>query len=143
MPPTARRSAAAIMIDRARDTHKIAGDNSTVGMDAGYDATEFLEELEKKNIVPHVAIRTARRNPNPTRQRAIDREKTEGYMLNQRIRKRVEKVFGLGKTNATLARTRFVGRWKIAQEMTMIAAGYNLVRLSGLMKRKETTPAAA
>ena len=40
------------------------------------------------------------------------------------------------KTVGGLARTRFVGRWKIAHEMLVTAAAYNLLRMAPL----ETAP---
>jgi len=49
--------------------------------------------------------------------------------MSQWIRKRVEEIFGWMKTVAGLARTRFVGRWKILQELLVAGAAYNLVRL--------------
>jgi len=41
----------------------------------------------------------------------------------------VEEIFGWMKTVAGLTRTRFVGRWKILQELLVAGAAYNLVRL--------------
>ena len=55
-----------------------------------------------------------------------------GYRLSQRVRKRVEQIFGWCKTVGGLARARFVGRWKIAQQLQLSAAAYNLLRLARL-----------
>ena len=62
--------------------------------------------------------------------------KTKGYTISQRVRKRVEEIIGWMKTVGGLARTRFVGRWKLAQEALMTGAAYNLLR----MARLETVP---
>jgi hypothetical protein len=44
----------------------------------------------------------------------------------------VEEVFGWMKTVGGIARARFVGRWKIEQQMLMTASAYNLLRISRL-----------
>ncbi len=49
---------------------------------------------------------------------------------SQRIRKRIEEIFGWCKTVGRLARTRFVGRWKMTQEVLVTLSAYNLVRLT-------------
>ena len=54
------------------------------------------------------------------------------YRISQRLRKRVEEIFGWCKTVGRLARTRFVGRWKIAQETLLTVSAYNLVGLARL-----------
>ena len=52
--------------------------------------------------------------------------------MSQRIRKRVEEIFGWCKTVGGLARCRFVGRWKLKQQGEVVAAAYNLLRLARL-----------
>ena len=77
------------------------------------------------DITPHVAQK---------RYSAIDRRTTrhEGYRLSQRVRKRVEEVFGWIKTvgGGRKLRYRGVERNQLWAEMTL--AGYNLVRLAKL-----------
>jgi hypothetical protein len=68
-------------------------------------------------------------NPAGLCWRAIRRQRTKGYRLSQRIRKRIEEIIGWFKTVGTLARTRFIGRWKIGQEGLITGAAYNLLRL--------------
>jgi hypothetical protein len=53
-----------------------------------------------------------------------------GYAISQKIRKRVEEIFGWCKTIGGLARSRLVGRWKITQEALVVAAAYNLLRMT-------------
>jgi hypothetical protein len=47
--------------------------------------------------------------------------------VGQRVRKRVEEVIGWCKSVGRLARTRFVGRWKIALQALSTGAAYNLL----------------
>jgi hypothetical protein len=67
------------------------------------------------------------------RRRMRGRLRTAGYRLSQRTRKKVEEAFGWIKQIGGLARMRLVGRWKKRQQFQMVAAAYNLVRLSRLL----------
>ena len=129
---TAERRAARRMLDHARRRHGL--EPETAGLDAAYDDGTFLEALESdQGVVPHVPIRKgpikATDAAGEARRRARRRQRTKGYALSQRIRKRVEEIFGWLKTVAGQARTRFVGRWKIRQAFTLAAAAYNLLRM--------------
>ena len=50
--------------------------------------------------------------------------------VSQRVRKRVEEIFGWWKTIGGLARAWFIGRWKLQQQAEITAAAYNLLRLA-------------
>jgi transposase len=137
---TAEREAALELIDGFRG---LAGrDPTTVGMDKGYDAGDFLLELEGRGIEPHAAlvkpprpvadVRPADRDKSAARHRLLGRLVGEGYRLSQKCRKKVEEVFGWLKEVARLGRSRVAGRWKIQQLWEVGAAAYNLVRLRKL-----------
>ncbi len=67
----------------------------TLGADKGYDTRDFVEDCRMRNVTPHVSQNiTERRGSN------IDARTTSsaGYPISQRIRKRVEEVFGWIKT---------------------------------------------
>ena len=127
----AERRRAKAMLKHVKRRHGLKP--KTMGADAGYDDGRFLRELEDEGIIPHVPLKRDRvvaEDPaGQARRRAKQRRKTKGYQLSQRIRKRVEEIFGWFKTVGTLARTRFVGRWKIGQEGLITGAAYNLLRL--------------
>lgn len=142
---TAERRAARRMLDHVRRRHGLAPE--TAGLDAAYDDGPFLEELESdRGVVPHVPIRKgpikAPDTAGEARRRARRRKRTRGYALSQRIRKRVEEIFGWLKTVAGQARTRFVGRWKIRQAFTLAAAAYNLLRMVRLKPPPEVSATA-
>jgi transposase len=101
----------------------------TLGADKAYDAEDFVNELRSMNATPHVA-----QNMNG-RASAIDGRTTRhaGYIVSQRIRKRIEEVFGWIKTVAGHARTRFRGRDRVGWAFTFVAAAYNLARLPKLL----------
>jgi len=103
----------------------------TVGADRAYDTKDFVARCREADVTPHVA-----QNENPRRRSAIDGRTTrhEGYRISQRIRMRIEQIFGWLKTVAGLRRTRFRGRRKTQHAAYMVGAAYNLLRL-GRMHR--------
>ena len=138
---TAERTAALEMIDALKAKH--GKKPMTVGADKGYDSGEFLLELEKRSVEPHVPLVKAPRDPEgvayrkqragvEARQRMKARAEGDGYRLSQKCRKKIEEVFGWLKGVAGAGRSRLVGRWKLQQTLELAAAAYNLVRLRKL-----------
>ncbi len=138
---TAERDAALALLDELKSTHERRP--KTLGADKGYDSGEFFQELETRNIEPHVPLVKEPCNPETVahkqrhagieaRHRMKARQTTDGYRLSQKCRKKIEEVFGWIKEVADLGRARFVGRWKIRQALEMGAAAYNLIRLRKL-----------
>lgn len=131
---TAERLQAGEMLDR---TFKRQGLwPKTLGMDAGYKDGKFLDVVEECGIIPHAPAGDGPivgDDPGArARRRAKRREKTKGYGRSQRIRKRIEEIFGWCKMIGGLGRARFVGRWKIKLQSEITAAAYNLLRLARL-----------
>lgn len=131
----AERRSALAMLARYRRRH--GRSPRTLGADAGYDDGEFLLELEKAGVTPHVAMRRgkpkAKDERAEARRRAARRIGQVGYELSQRVRKRVEQVIGWAKTVAGQARTRFVGRARIEMDAIIAGAAYNLLRMTRLV----------
>jgi len=63
--------------------------------------------------------------------------------VSQRIRKRVEEIFGWIKTVGGFRRTRYRGLDRTGLAGYLVATAYNLVRLSRLAARQSAIPAAA
>jgi len=84
--------------------------------------------LRVLNAVPHVAQNCKGRNS------AIDGRTTRhpGYAVSQRLRKRVEEIFGWMKTVGNLRKTRHRGVERVGWVFTLTAAAYNLVRIRNL-----------
>ena len=108
----------------------------TLGADAGYKDGTFLDALQQSGIEPHVPVGDgpiAGDDPGAwARRRARRRQDTRRYAISQRIRKRVEEIIGWCKSVGGLARSRFVGRWKLKQQSEVTAAAYNLLRMARL-----------
>lgn len=101
----------------------------TLAADKGYDNHAFVAECRELNVVPHVA-----QNITAYRGSAIDERTTrhDGYAISQRIRKRVEEIFGWCKTVGNFRRTRYRGRERTQLAGYLVAAAYNLVRIARL-----------
>jgi transposase len=78
----------------------------TEGADKGYDRRNFVDGCREVGVTPHVA-----QNLNVWGGSAIDRRTTHpaGYQVSQRVRKRVEEIFGWTKTVGNFRRTRYRG----------------------------------
>jgi transposase len=118
---TAERDAALTMLDRRpTQRHRV-----TLGADKGYDAREFIAACKQRKVTPHVAQNTSGRRS------AIDGRTVRhvGYVISQRIRKRVEEIFGWTKTvgGGRKLRYRGVARNQCWAELTL--ATYNLLRI--------------
>jgi transposase len=121
---TAERDAAEAMLGRQAGRHR-----ATLGADKGYDAAGFVAALRALNVTPHIAQNTSRRS-------AVDGRTTRhgGYVLSQRVRKRIEEAFGWIKTTGGLRRTRHRGTARVGWMFTLTAAACNLIRLPKLLE---------
>jgi transposase len=102
----------------------------TLGGDKNYDTQGCVADLRAVGVTPHVAQNTTRRGGS-----AIDRRTTRhpGYDLSQRVRKRVEEIFGWLKTVGGMRKTRFRGTARVGWMFTWALAAYNLVRMRNLL----------
>ncbi len=102
----------------------------TLGADKGYDAADFVAVLNEEGITPHVA-----QNISGNRGSNIDGRTTRhpGYAISQRIRKRVEEIFGWMKTVGAFRKTRYRGKARTGLWAYIEAAAYNLVRMAKLL----------
>jgi transposase len=106
----------------------------TVGGDKNYDTQGCVADLRAAGATPHVAQNTTRRGGS-----AIDGRTTRhlGYDLSQRLRKRVEEIFGWLKTVGGMHKTRFRGTARVGWMFTWALAAYNLVRMRNLLQEAE------
>jgi IS5 family transposase len=108
----------------------------TVGADKHYDTANFVGECREMHVTPHVAQNTSGRRS------AITRRTTRhlGYAVSQRVRKRVEEIFGWVKTVGGGQKVRYIGvaRNQLWAELTAVA--YNLVRIVKLLSALAETP---
>ena len=100
----------------------------TLGADKAYDVTDFVELLRDLDVTPHVAQNDTNRSS------AIDARTTRhsGYQVSQRVRKRVEEIFGWLKTIGLLRKVKHRGQPQVDSVFRFGLAVYNLVRIRNL-----------
>jgi transposase/sulfur relay (sulfurtransferase) complex TusBCD TusD component (DsrE family) len=131
---TAERDAVPVLLDQARERHFHP---KTVGADKGYDTRDCVASMRQRGVTPHVAQNTSHRSS------AIDGRTTRhpGYSISQRLRKRVEEIFGWMKTVGGFRHTRYHGLDRTALAGYLVGTAYNLVRLAKLLSRPSDIPA--
>ena len=121
---TAEREAAIAMVGDLPEGGRI-----TLGGDKAYDTQDFVAEMRRLGVTPHVS------QNSKGRRSAIDGRTTRhaGYAVSVRVRKRIEEVSGWIKTVAGLRKTRHRGTVRVGWMFTFAAAAYNLVRIPNLL----------
>ena len=121
---TAEREAALDMLQQTSGSRRI-----TVGGDKNYDTKDFVTSCRSMTITPHVARRKTSIVDGRTTRHA-------GYQVSQRIRKRVEEIFGWIKTVGGGRKLRYKGVERNQLWWEFTAAAYNLLRMAELPWRK-------
>jgi transposase len=123
---TAERDAVPELIEQARER---GFHPRTLAGDKGYDTKDCVADLRQRKVAPHVTQNTSGRRS------AIDGRTTRhaGYAISQRIRKRVEEIFGWMKTVGGFRRTRYRGLERTQLAGYLVATAYNLVRMVRLV----------
>ena len=103
---TAERDSAIQLLDRLPP-----GQVRTLGADKGYDTRDFVVALDGRGISPHFARDTHASKTGRHRFSAVPEALTltAGYVASQRVRKRIEEVFGWTKEVARMRHTRHRG----------------------------------
>ena len=127
---TSERDAVPVLVDGARER---GFRPRTLGGDKGYDTRQCVKDMRDRGVTPHVAQRV---------HSAIDGRTTRhsGYEASQKVRKRVETIFGWMKTVGGFRRTRYRGVERTGLAGYLVAAAYNLVRMAKLLLRRVRRP---
>ena len=127
---TAERDAALVLVDRLARRRRI-----TLGADKGYDVLGFVQALRKRRVTPHIATDRRVSKTGIVRRSGVDgrTQRHPGYAVSQRIRKRIEEVFGWVKSSAGFRQTKHRGRERVGWCFDLAATAYNLIRLPRLL----------
>lgn len=127
---TAEREAALELVERHAAKGRI-----TLGADKAYDVEAFIVALRERKITPHVAVQGHFTKTGKRRKTKIDGRtmRHEGYQISQRVRKRIEEIFGWAKVQAGQAKTKFIGRRRVEASFTLAITASNLMRLPKLL----------
>jgi transposase len=119
----AEREAALTMLDRLpKRTRRTLADKA-------YDTAEFAAALRARRVTPHVASNDGRIGGS-----ALDRRTTRhaGYRASQRLRKRVEEIFGWGKDGRPMRKMRVGSLAKVSFLASLTVGCYALLRVARL-----------
>jgi transposase len=124
---TAERDAAFTMLSHIPSNGRI-----TLGADKNYDTDDFIRVCRNWIVTPHIARR---------KWSTLDRRTTRhaGYLMSQRIRKRVEEIFGWIKTVGEGRKLRYKGIARNQLWLELTVAAYNLVRMAKLALTEVTS----
>lgn len=124
----AERETALLLVDRSPGC-------TTLGADKGYDTAALVEALVARGIAPQIARDTHTTKTGRQRHSAVPEAlaETPGYLASQRIRKRIEEVFGWIKQAAGLRQTRHRGIERVHAVFSLAVTAYNLIRLPKLL----------
>jgi transposase len=128
---TAEREAAWKMIYRRWRRNRRHGPRApmSVGADKAYDTRDFVKNLRRKGVRPHVTQNLKRPGGS-----AIDQRTTrhDSYQISQKKRPLIEKAFGWMKQIGGMRKTKLRGLEKVGWQFLMTAAAFNLWRLPKL-----------
>jgi IS5 family transposase len=101
----------------------------TLRADKGYDTAEFVGSCRALKVTAHIA-----RNEGRAGGAALDRRTSRhtGDAVSQRVRRRVEEIFGWMKTVDGPRKTRYQGLDRTQLHAYLVAAAYNLLRIARL-----------
>jgi transposase len=124
----AEREMALKLLDRV---HKRADRQITLGADTQYQEAEFIEQLRKRKVAPHVSEYTQGnlgKNSLTAEERADERRS-----ISQRKRKLIERVFGWSKLDRPLRQVKLRGLQRVDWFYRLTIAACNLVRMRRLI----------
>jgi transposase len=126
--PIERREPA-VALEQLKEQRAVWGDRvKTVGADKGYHEKAFVRGCREQSVSPHVACKRNLKVSGLDK-RTIERN---GYATSQKVRKRVEEIFGWMKTVGGLRKTRYRGIERTQSWAYMVAGAYNLLRMARL-----------
>jgi len=113
-------------VDEHRELH--AARITTLGADKAYHQKKFVAGCREWEVSPHTACKEGMEVSG------LDGRTTgcAGYLTSQRLRKRVEEIFGWMKTVGGLRRTRYRGVERTQAWAYFVAGTYNLLRITNL-----------
>jgi hypothetical protein len=97
----------------------------TVGADKGYHTREFVEGVRKQKIVPHCALKDG--------QKTLHVLLTLAHAISQKLRKRIEEIFGWTKTTGCFRKSRYRGVERTHAQGQYVVAASNLVLMAKLL----------
>jgi transposase len=119
-------------VDEHRELHEAK--ITTLAGDKAYHQKKFVVGCRDRQVAPHAACK------DRVEIAGLDKRTTErtGYRTSQRIRKRVEEIFGWMKTVGGMRRSRYRGVERTQAWAYFVAGTYNLLRITNLGLSRST-----
>ncbi|MDR5730039.1 MAG: transposase [Terriglobia bacterium] len=104
---------------------------STLGADKSYQQERFVQRLRARGVTPHVAEYA----PNPKWPNWLTHEERsdQGFVISQRKRKLVEKVFGWAKQDRAVRRVKLRGKARVDWLFRLMVTAHNLLRMQKMI----------
>src|SRR5208283_1377741 len=103
----------------------------TLGADTQYQEAEFIEQLRKRNVAPHVS-QYAQGNLGKN-SLTVAEQADERRSISQRKRKLIERVFGWSKLDRPMRQVKLRGLERVDWFYRLTIAACNLVRMRRLI----------
>lgn len=114
-----------VAIEQIVDLHNRGFTPKTVGGDKGYHTKEFVAGAREHGVVPHPARKQG--------QKTLHVLLTAAHAISQKLRKRIEEIFGWSKTTGCFRKSRYRGVERTHAQGQYVVAACNLVRMAKLM----------
>ena len=130
----AEREAALAMLDRLDTSRRV-----TLVADKACDVSDFIGDLREREVTPHIAVNGHETKTGKRRESAIDGRTTRhsGYAISQCVRKRIEEIFGWGKTVGGVRKVKVRGLEKVSAVFAFMVTACNLVRIPKLLEKAQ------
>jgi transposase len=115
----------AVAVDQMTELGNRGFRPKTVGADKGYHTAEFVSGLREQGIVPHPARKDG--------QKTLHVLLTLAHAISQKLRKRIEEIFGWTKTTGCFRKSRYRGVERTHAQGQYVVATWNLVRMAKLL----------
>lgn len=115
----------AVAVAQARELRERGFRPKTFGADKGYHTRKFIQGMRDLNIVPHPALKAG--------QKTMRVVCTAAHAASQKVRKRIEEIFGWAKTTGCFRKSRYHGVERTHASGQYVVAAWNLVRMAKLM----------
>jgi transposase len=127
---------AAVAVEQVKELQERGFDPRSLGADRGYNSRGFIEGVRARGVIPHPAACNQRRTLGV-------RVRSQAYALSQRSRRRIEEIFGWGKTTGCFRKSRYRGVERTHAASQYVVAACNLVRMAKLLLGPPTSLARA
>jgi transposase len=124
-----------VAVDHAIELKNRGFTPKSIWADKAYHSRGFVTGLREHGIAPHPALCDG--------ENALRVRRGAGYTVSQRIRKRIEEIFGWAKTTGGFRRTRYRGIRRSHAAGQYVVAALNLLRMAKLMMTAPPNPMRA